>query len=343
MSVASSSSKQKRKKVESQTWQDISTIPHLRGPISLTHMKKSDQVSIYLFGDRHYRSKADCDCVIDITEYFDLWFKTVPVTTDFIMETTDLTGMTLDREHASYLTDLRKHFQSCFHLNKDKSVCTSTYPLVRFHMNDFRLTLKGLPSYEDLNTCIIYYSIIYKISTTLNKCTLPQRNILQDYLDKKTIEVHSEYIKALHNYKNLLAQCSEALKETLQDLITSHTYLFKARFSSIFMDVYTIARIVRPWKQKDMFKNVIVFTGDAHTEEYIHILRRLDFQIITTTKHKEQVAAEEKCIDTKQCPSNYSCIEERCRKEVICDTLGQDGKDQCIDMRRFYPLQFINT
>lgn len=314
--------------IKTKEWQEyMSKDDYVRGPISMFHMT-NDKQSIYLFGDRHERLESDCYCKKDITNFLTQWFASVPYKTDFVLETWNGIFTEDDDEEEHYLRDLKIKFNDVFHLKK-KRYNSMFYPETRFHMNDWRLdedNINHAPPSINFEKCKQYWRLMCKVDKELKHCSEYQVTYFEQYIEEETKDLYESFVQQ-------------------SDKTDEDEFNLQAYYGMIYMDVYTIARIVRTWKDDaSMFRNVVIYTGDFHTQAYLTMLTQLGFEMVTASEaYVPQVSAEAKCIDTKECPTDYACKDETCQKEPICKKTGKDGKIQCLDLRRFLPLQIIPT
>lgn len=242
---------------------------------------------------------------------------------DFFLETPYLTKDIKILKTSSYNIDkIREYFQNCFQVSK----INCKYLNIRFHYTDIRQIvgqkdISLLISIHDLirrltksNTCInnlenelknynlLEYKSLktkkdfmeYGLKTYHNKLTKNQENIkdeqvkkvLLNNLDKCLDKVNIVYLR-WNNLKRITENYPKyynILDRTIYDNIV--------RFNVCFMDMYLLSRMFRNFNKKveeysGEPKNIIIYVGDIHADNYRDILKDLGFETMFYSKNEK--------------------------------------------------------
>lgn len=320
-------------------WQKDMMYEEVQGPKRLIRMylgPKNDPTKIiYLFGDIHtFLEPTACEESIRIDNYIMKWLREAPYRMDFILETysVDMDDIII----ISHLGQLRSIFGNYF--QREKKEDTAVMGGVRFHMNDWRFERRIFKEFETKYHKQRYFMDqvywnkkfrrIFKVNKQLQHCSLDVQRIINKWINDQ------------------VALLPDATMLDNSDYYTSKHRDYLIEYSIIFMDAYTVARMFRTFTQQEdeyagEMRNIIVYTGDFHTENYIQLLRLLGCIVeqISAT-YEEIIFAKPKggeCYTSAQCVSGLMC------RNQVCTGTHKPGTDrtQCLDMNPFLPLTLV--
>lgn len=154
---------------------------------------------------------------------------------------------------------------------------------------------------KSLPSLINMYKNIYnkfKLEKQLSQINSHIRDILEKYMNDKFNELDFKYINFnnINKFINTLPINTFPTKSQTKELnkYTKYNILFE----SIFMDVYLMARVFRTFDKKEYQysespKNIIIYVGSKHAENYREILHKLRFKEL----FKKEAKYGEFCID----------------------------------------------
>lgn len=174
-------------------------------------------------------------------------------------------GLKPDKKSKSYIKRIRDYFNDCFQIKKDKC----RYPNVRFHYVDVR-RLPFMKILKKSPECYKYVDIKKLVEKT--KIQKQLDNIKDKNIKEKLTEIIGKEMKMLDGEirKELEGKLSEDNLDPDRELIDI--------LRIYFMDAYTIARIFRSFSDGEQ-KNIIVYTGTAHTRNYSYMLSKLGMRV----------------------------------------------------------------
>lgn len=274
----------------------------LRGPIRLVKISIANPEKIfYLFGDRHVFIEESCQDEKPIDEFLDSWLSTTPYFLDLILEFQHKPK----QQNWNDLYAVSKESNQSYLVQTNFMTKTKSYKNVRIHYNDSRqgnvLYMDLIEAFENndyskvdnvmLRTWYDWIKILRnnsKVDKQLLYCSEGVRFVINWWLDKK---IEEQYTILGSNNKKMAD--GDILMYNNND---NSRVLFKVGL--YFVDSFTIARAFRTFNQHsdeyyDPMKNIVIFTGDHHTSNYIEILTTLDGHI------DQYVEDETQCIDLK--------------------------------------------
>ena len=176
--------------------------------------------------------------------------------------------------------------------------------------------LEGATFYHDMHQMLGHtisqwdtrLRIIMKVDKQLKECAPNVRDIINTWMNEKIKEpAYANYMHALrHWFENPTLENYESVDP---DRGVAFDFLI------VYMDAYTVARAFRKFHQKqneynkDM-RNIFIYTGGFHTENYINLLGRLgcfkDGEVVNPhPKYTQCIPVEQftpwKLVDTNIC------------------------------------------
>lgn len=296
-------------------------IKFIEGPMSLTEYKRIDEktgekIHIYVFGDEHiYNSK--CSNSTKIVDFLKNLFNTSDKLIDFYLETQYIikkiyTGYTdIDSD---YLTNLRIFFNECF--NTD--ICP--YNNVRFHYSDIRLSINETKFYDIFIS--IYNMMKQKIQLTKEFIDTDIVKIIKeshvvskiykqiDNVNNNDKKIINDHFKPLVDSSLLMINIYKNNVDVNEpnDFLNNKIFIeFCFYFFLYLMDYYLISRLMRSYTKNGRIdndsksKNVIIYVGDSHAQNYQVILKKLGFSMINKQRQKSHFYKNGSDDGTYQC------------------------------------------
>ncbi len=278
---------------------------YLKGPVSLTEMyDERTGKHIYLFGDEHIK-KSTCkstnsSAIIDLHTLIDQLVnknkdKQFDIFLEYSYSKNDKKGNYTD----SYMKDLFNYFENC--LKIDKNACK--YKNARLHYSDIRYESVYMKTLGLIGAHFLYTS---KDEIDIFKSLVEdQVSILKKYSDKdislKNAIKHSKASKELSLVSDKLFQT--IIKQHIDkysasiSLTNMYTNMEKNNKILLFIaalttDVYLMSRM---FKDSLNTKNIIVYMGYFHIENYIDILKDMGFK--TIHRRTSEYDGNMQCID----------------------------------------------
>jgi hypothetical protein len=293
---------------------------HLIGVSSLTEMIKGNKI-VYIFGEEHTHkylcddkkigSKEDNQNKMKIDSFIKLILESHPdkdfdiyTEEEYISKDKDKRyRFSFDKEFKnSGLDNILRTFKDCLYIVKK-----CPYKNVRFHYTDIRfvypdiinilnivsdienimrneLTMDLIDSLHRMFSALIYFIGIYNFSYNENLLKKQLTKIDNKLLDKIIKDRMQHYIPFFENLPIIIKDIESYYRKDnrkFRNYITDFTFTIMAYFAN-YMDFYLVARML-----KDYAKNIMIFTGNSHSENIIFILEQLGFEKINEYRIKK--------------------------------------------------------
>lgn len=297
-------------------------VKFIEGPMSLTEYQRIDEktgerIHIYVFGDEHVHN-SKCPGSTHIVQFLKELFNKSDKKIDFYLETQYITNKKYINynNHISdnYLFDLEVFFNECF----NTKICP--YINIRFHYSDIRnpfnetefsrifMTfyhmIKGKQQLTqefidtDIVTIIKQSHVVSKIYKQIDNVNNNDKKIINDHF-KPLVD---SSLLMINIYKN-----NVDVKET-NDFLNNKIFIeFCFYFFLYLMDYYLISRLMRSYTKNGRIdndsksKNVIIYVGDYHAQNYQVILKKLGFNMINKQRQKSHFYKHGSDDGTYQC------------------------------------------
>lgn len=144
-----------------------------------------------------------------------------------------------------------------------------------------------------------------KLQKQINMCDdLIKNKIIQyknDILNINNKRFKNNYDFTMENLKNINNKKSSSFSYSI---LNTYIYVISSilvYIKSIIMDIYCLARIFRKFNGKSSMKNIIIYVGAMHSENYVNFLTKyMDF-----TLEMETIAVKKRCLNISNLSSLF--------------------------------------
>lgn len=295
----------------------------IRGPYALEKLvSKAGDRTVYVFYDLHTPIPTCSIPSIGIVEFIDRILKQPRnYVLDLVLETSLNNFVRAD--DLDHLNDLRFLLRDCY---SNKSKCN--YVNTRVHWTDVRFSgsnailkdyMTVLISIEQANNMTSNYFKEHAINPVdLNKRLLNTLRVIDSGFSIDSILRSSKISKQIANIidvdirnrflidiTNKIRFAHEKFQQLLnrpnQNYIDNKLYTSLLTFTAIFMDAYTIGRMLRNFGTTSL-SNIIVYAGGAHSFNISQMLQNLDYRVINSVGVENHAKVmTNRVIETVQC------------------------------------------
>jgi len=271
----------------------------MSGPITMYFYKIKDR-NILLLGDRHeYMTPCKGKPYIPIHRFLKALFTETSVESDMFLEVAspDSAENHYGREvyenwkkkiqsshikTTNYLRDTANIFLKYGCFQKSKDLCKKQFPNTRFHYLDYRASdnaitykLSKFEFYELPTIAMISKAVLDsidsnpKIQKQINNMEKNDASKLKSYIKDYVANVKNSYPD--YDKINILFQKVSSPSDIDKKILDNIQRFFKKIVSGmclIEMDAYTIGRLFRRYRDDSCSKNIIMYAGASHIENY---------------------------------------------------------------------------
>lgn len=301
----------------------------LQGPISLVELYSNIyNKHIYVFGDQHTKEGKCKNNFITIVDFLKQYNNKMDfyIEYPFIKDEKLAKSIYESEDSDSYINDIMNEYKECF--SKDKKTCKT-----RLHYIDMRQAVYIDPitnrNTQDTSLYYLYmlghgydseydsYDKFLGYMTNLKKVIKDKGGLLSfikyilsvTKIQKQIDSIKKEYSKKDYTkirisiYKHIIVPFIDTLIKLLKlesrgingELTDDFHIEIKDNLVSMSIDAYTISRIFRKFDNEN--KNIVIYTGDIHSQRYISILKDMNFDVLFESKSDNESLSDFQCLD----------------------------------------------